>query len=124
MTIFARWLQRLLQHSASPREAPAIQLDDDGLTQVMRNGEVHTVHWNELAEVSIVTTDDGPLADDVFWVLSGERERCVVPGSAEVIGRLLRRLQALPGFRNDAVIDAMGSSGRARFVCWQRDTAH
>jgi len=31
--------------------------------------------------------------------------------------KLLEALQKLPGFDNEAVINAMGSTGNARFVC-------
>jgi len=36
------------------------------------------------------------------------------------MNELLVRLQQLPGFNNEAVIKAMGSTTHNKFVCWKR----
>jgi hypothetical protein len=43
-----------------------------------------------------------------------------VPQGAAESGALLERLQRLPDFDNGKVIEAMGSTGNARFVCWKK----
>jgi hypothetical protein len=69
---------------------------------------VETVQWSDLQAVITMTTDQGPLLDDVFWVLVGKDSGCVVPSEAEGMNNLLVRLQRLPGFDNRKVIEAMG----------------
>ena len=76
---------------------------------------------SELNEVAIVTTADGPFVDDVMWVLSGTSCGCLVPSETEGMQALLGRLQQLPSFNNEAVIEAMGCCSNARFVCWRRE---
>jgi hypothetical protein len=94
---------------------------DDELVRCQRpGGLVETVKWSDLRAVLIQTTDAGPLADDVFWILAGEESGCVVPSEAAGMERLLERLQQLPGFDNQALIEAMGSTDNRRFLCWQR----
>lgn len=74
----------------------------------------------KLDEVVIITTSDGPFAEDLFWVLrSGDRQE-VIPSGAPDAASLLEALQKLPGFDNEAVIAAMGSTSDARFVVWRR----
>ena len=74
-------------------------------------------------EVVIVTTDDGPFADDVFWVLRcGDREE-VIPDGSPASANLLETLQKLPGFDNEAVIKAMMCTDNARFVVWRRSAS-
>ena len=85
-------------------------------------GETETVRWDDLQEVGIVTTDEGPAAEDVFWILLGANGRCAVPGGADGMKELLARLQQLPGFDNGAVIKAMGSTANANFLCWKRSS--
>jgi hypothetical protein len=53
-------------------------------------------------------------------VLHGRDGGCAVPQGATGDRLLLERLQALPGFDNNAVIEAMSSTSRRRFLCWQR----
>jgi hypothetical protein len=33
----------------------------------------------------------------------------------------VKRLQSLPGFDNEQMIQAMGSATEAQFICWRRD---
>ena len=88
------------------------------------DGVQESVRWDDLAEVGIITTDEGPWFEDVFWLLIGSdgKSGCAVPQGAEGMDLLLEALQKLPGFDNRAVIEAMGSTSNARFVCWKKNT--
>ena len=99
----------------------SIVIDDRGVRRDLGNGEIEEVAWTDLTEVQIVTTDEGPFVDDVFFLLVGRHGKgCCVPQGAPGSGPLLERLQALPDFDNDQVIAAMGSTANARFVCWKK----
>jgi len=99
----------------------AIKIDDRGVRRELTNGKVEQVRWDGLEEVSVLTTADGPFAEDVFFLLAGrDGSGCVVPQGAPESGELLERLQRLPGFDNEAFIRAMSSTDDARFVCWRR----
>ena len=80
-----------------------------------------TLRWDDLAAVSIRTTDAGPFGDDMHWLLY-RRDGSVLSISAEIegAGDLLVRLQELPGFDNASVIRASASVGNATFTCWGR----
>jgi hypothetical protein len=98
----------------------SVLFDTIGVTRTMPDGRTESILWDELQEVNIVTTDEGPAVDDVFWVLSGNGKGCAVPSESVGMKELLNRLQSLPGFNNAAVIQAMGSTQNAKFVCWKR----
>jgi hypothetical protein len=106
----------------SDAEPPVVAFDEKEIYCTFKTsaGEAGTVKWSELQEVGILTTTDGPLTNDLFWILSGENGSCVVPGQAVGCDRLLGRLQQLSSFNNMEVIRAMGSTSQARFVCWRR----
>lgn len=91
----------------------------DGVTYTPANGAGRWVAWRDLWAVEVVTTDAGPFAEDVFWVLHAA-ESLVIPQSADGADALLGRLQELPGFDNQATIAAMSSAGDGRFPCWAR----
>jgi hypothetical protein len=98
-----------------------IHIDDEGVRRELGNGKVEQVAWDDLLEVGVLTTSDGPFAEDVFFVLIGRDGGCVVPHGAPESTALLARLQRLPGFDNEVLIRAMTSTEDARFVCWRRD---
>lgn len=96
----------------------------DSVTRFRPDGVQESVRWDDLVEVGILTTDEGPWSEDVFWLLlaSDLKSGCAVPQGAEGADKLLEVLQRLPGFDNEAVIKAMGSTSDAKFVCWRKYT--
>ena len=107
---------------SSRLQGSSVQFTDDTITHLRPDGKIETVRWDQLDEVGVVTTGDGPFAEDVFWMLlgPGRRARCAIPASAIGMDTLLARLQSLPDFDNEALIRAMGSTTDARFSCWRR----
>ena len=86
------------------------------------DGSSESLRWDQLAEVGILTTDEGPFREDVFWMLLGadSTSGCAIPQGVEGNELLLARLQQLPGFDDAMVIKAMGSTANASFPCWKR----
>ena len=103
------------------KRSETVQFDDTKVTRTMRNGKQETIQWSELKEVAIITTDEGPFVDDVFWVLSGANTGSLVPSEADGAKDLLVYLLKLPGFNSDAFTQAMGSTENAKFVCWSKN---
>jgi hypothetical protein len=98
----------------------SVAFDDTGVTRTLSDGRIETVTWEELQEVFIITTDEGPYVEDVYWMLSGNGRGCAIASGADGMKELVPRLQQLPGFDNAAVVQAMGSTLNARFPCWKR----
>jgi hypothetical protein len=102
------------------RQSAVVNFDDDSVTCRRGSGLVETVRWSDLRAIVIQTTADGPVVDDVFWVLVGQTTGCVVPSESTGMDGLLERLQALPGFDNEAVMAAMACTDERKFICWER----
>src|SRR5262249_44301524 len=84
-------------------------------------GRIHeSVRWADLEQIVIVTTDEGPMCEDVFWLFIGpDATGCAVPGSA-VGDPIFEALGRLPGVDYDAIIRAQGSAENASFEVWKR----
>ena len=107
------------------RQPDRVSFTDEVVCRIRPDGVEERIRWDELHEVGILTTDEGPIQEDVFFLLiaSDGKSGCVVPQGAEGCGHLLKRLQKLPGFDNEAVIRAMGSTSNGKFLCWKRSVA-
>ena len=70
------------------------------------NGVVESVEWDDLKAVVIETTNEGPFVTDVYWLLIGTQSGCLIPQGAIGEDALIKKLQTLPGFDNDALIEA------------------
>ena len=102
-----------------PESRFVVRLSDSEVVCERPDGTVERVGWDDLQKVEVVTTGDGPFAPDVFWVLHGRNGGCAIPQGPTGDSQLLERLQALPGFDNNAVIAAMSSTSDGRFLCWE-----
>jgi hypothetical protein len=109
-----RMLRRLFGRSGGQ---PSIDVTDEGVTRLLSDGSVEAVRWADLIEVRILITTDGPFAEDVFFVLDAGTHGCVVPQGHASNG-FIARLQSLPGFDNERMIEAMSTVEDAEFVCW------
>jgi len=80
------------------------------------------VAWTDIERVRILTTDQGPQTEDVFFVIDGKNGTgCMVSQELATRGKLLEALQArLDGVNNAAVIEAMMSVENKVFTIWER----
>lgn len=103
-----------------------VHVTDERIRVVRPDGKEESVTWNALKAVVVETNDTGPWGTDVLWLLIGEelKSGCVIPQGADGEKELLNRLQALPGFDNEALIEAMGSASNRKFLCWERPPNH
>lgn len=106
----------------SEKKKEKVEYDESSIRRYMVTGKIESITWDELYEIGIVTTDEGPVLDDVFWIfLNHDKSKgCAVSNNAEGFGLLLRRIQCLPNFDNETVIRAMGCTTNNRFVIWKR----
>lgn len=105
-----------------PDPAPTdhLTIDDVGITRTARNLREH-VAWGNIARVRIMTTDQGPHLEDVFFVIDAkDGSGCVVAQDLAVRSGLLEALQSrLKGLDNAAVIEAMTSADNRVFTIWE-----
>lgn len=97
-----------------------VEVSETGATCARADGRTESVKWDDLQRVEILTTDDGPFAPDIFWVLYGSSNGCVIPWGATGEQTLMKRLQALPNFRNDVLVNAIGLTNGNQLLCWER----
>jgi hypothetical protein len=99
----------------------SVQIDDWGVRRLDAGGEA--VAWADLIGVEILTTDEGPYSEDLFWLLEGADGKgvAVSGGVAQECGLLAALQERLPDLDNDAVIRSATSVENARFVIWRRN---
>jgi hypothetical protein len=128
-SFFMRWLEKrraLRRERLLPESKFVLEVTEVGIKCIRPNGDVEQVSFSDLVEVRIDTNDSGPWGADLWWVLLGSTPTsgCVYPGGATGEQVALDALQRLPGFDNEKVIQAMGSTDNASFKCWVATPNH
>ncbi len=121
----AAWRRRGRRPAAAPAPDARVTATDGEIVATAPDGAARSIRWDDLARVTIRTTDGGPWVEDVFWLLedAAGRVRVLYPGGADGAQALLAAMQArLDGFDDGRVVEAMGSTGNAAFRVWERTT--
>jgi hypothetical protein len=118
----ARDSTNLSEHGSGlkPESDFIVEVSDAGATCRRPDGNTESITWIDLQRVSVLTTDVGPFEPDIFWVLYGSASGCVIPWGATGERQLVERLQALPGFRNDVLVNATCLTVDNLLNCWER----
>lgn len=117
---FLKGLCHFESSSTTGANQPHYSIDDSGIEVICEAQPSRKCPWSEVNEIAIITTDEGPYLDDVFYVIrTNHGEICLTNFQVEEMN-LLSRFAELPGFDFEAVIKAMGSTSNAVFMCWQR----
>ena len=114
-------LERALLAWRNRRGGPGMVIIEEGRISYFGPETGAVLALDALVSVDIVTTGEGPMAEDLFWVLSDAMgQMAAIPGGAEGSGALLDTLGSLEGFSHTKVISAMSSTENARFEIWRR----
>jgi hypothetical protein len=89
-----------------------IEVNASGCLLTRSDGSQNLLLHHELQRVEMFNEDE------VYFLLIGPNASVVVSQRAQGADLLLRHLQKLPGFDNDAVVTAMAVTGKQ--LCWQR----
>ena len=109
-----------------PEALVRVGFDEDEIRCSYPEGVLRRLAWSDISRVDIRTTSEGPLLPDVFWGIhaSGDTPPILFPQGATGEPELLQTLQRkLPGFDNEALGRAMGSTADRSFLLWNRQGA-
>jgi hypothetical protein len=103
------------------RKDGMLAVDEVGIARIV-GGRRQTIAWKDLQSVRIHTTSAGPVAEDMFFVLSStDGKNCIIPNRLAVATRFLTVLQErLPELNNKEVARASGNITEAWFTIWTR----
>ncbi len=105
---------------ASSRVPARLIIDEEGVRRMYANIQLDSIEWREVVRVAVSKEDDGPVPvdDEFYFFLEGKDDRrCVVPNTYAV--ELLPRLQRLPGFDNEALVEGALGDDDELAVIWE-----
>lgn len=99
-----------------------------GLPEGPEEPATRRLAWSDIRQVDVLTTEDGPLGEDLFFVLmtqdGSDAEALVVSNAQAVPNRLLEAMDRHLGPLDHAqLLKAVGSVTLKRFTLWRRDGA-
>mgnify|MGYP005836013631 CR=1 FL=1 len=125
---FWRWRTRWrYEHAAAQRSAPPVArgtrvLVDDAGVAIDADGPPRRVAWDDIGRVHIESVEGGLDTDAVTWVLTPASGGAPLRVAQTAAGAdaMIARLQQLPGFRYEPMIQSMITTDATHFLVWER----
>ena len=111
------------EYKTNSKGIKRVKIDEEKLTIIWPNNQKEVFFLKDLKKVALITTAEGPLEPDIFWLLMFKFPIMVpsdelIPGSLAITDFMLK----LPNFNYEKFIEAMSSTSNNAFELWQRDT--
>ena len=117
--LFFKWLLKPLGLVA-PYLRTNYSFDGQVITVKRPFGKGVSVSIDELDEIGVETTDQGPFVEDSFWILKRGSTRIRIGDPHPVFKMLMERFGSLDGFDWRPFNQAMSCTGNCYFLCWRR----
>ena len=79
-----------------------------------------SIEWDKINEIVLLNTDDGPLQPDVWLVLKGENDYCLIPQGCDGFEKVYDIVSKYDGFNFENVINSMSYYENKQFLLWRR----
>lgn len=113
-------LQQRARSPLQPEGEFLVEITPSHLRCTAPDGTLQMLAWSDLNQIDVLSTADGPLSPDTFWLLHGSAAGCVIPWGTRGDQKLLAHLQTLHGFDHHAVINSTGHTEEMITTCWRR----
>lgn len=100
------------------RHISGLSVQSDTVTLHYSIGESETLDLDQLQAVRILTTDNGPFGNDLYFILEGEWGKRFISGELDDCQHLFGLFDCLPNFDHQQSVQAMGSTENAVFEVW------
>jgi hypothetical protein len=108
----------------NPEKKIVVTCTGEGIHATYPDGSVLAMTWAATRTVLIKTNDSGPWGMDFWWVVEGSGSSCLFPSGSTGEDEAREAFKThLPGFNWNAVIEAVGCTENAQFVCWESQSA-
>lgn len=82
--------------------------------------ETQQLYWNDIQEIKLINTDEGPWLPDVWLSLANGDNRCLIPQGAVGYDEIYERVSKYEEFNFENVIQSMTCTDNQEFLLWTR----
>ncbi len=121
VVLYVWFIQRFVFRKLIEEQTPVLKVDGKSGSVEYPGEEKRQIPWNAVRRIQLLTTDEGPWSEDVWWLfyLAGVDDPVVVPHGSQGNEKVFDVLEKhFSGANMEAVIKAMGSTSNATFDVW------
>ena len=78
------------------------------------------IEWNEIEEIKLINTDEGPFLPDVWLILIGNGKSCSIPQGSEGWNKVYDIVSKYDGFNFENAIKSATCTENETFKLWKK----
>lgn len=78
------------------------------------------IDWNEIEEIKLINTNEGPFLPDVWLILMGNGKGCSIPQGSDGWDKVYDIVSKYDGFNFENVIKSASCTNNETFELWQK----
>jgi hypothetical protein len=103
-----------------PEENFVITITDEIVKIEHPKRKTEMVKWNDIKEIIMLNTDDGPWLPDVWMGLIGDEGGCLIPLGAKGYDDVFDIVSKYEGFDFESYIKSATCTENAQFLVWKK----
>jgi hypothetical protein len=112
---------KLFSKSAlNPEDEFITTINDEFVKVEPPSGETCQIKWHDIKQIKLINTDEGPLTEDIWLILSGSNSTVAIPHGARGFNQVFDIISKYDGFDFDAFTNSMTSTENAEFILWTK----
>lgn len=109
---------KIFKKRKEPEEYYTVTITDSFVRVEHPKRETEQVTWKNIELIKLINTDAGPFLPDVWLVLLGKEDGCMIPQGAEGFMEVYDKISQYEGFSNENFIKSMQCTSNAEFILW------
>ena len=105
----------------NPEDEFMVTLNDLFVQVSYPEGKINKIYWNDIMEIKLINTIAGPVLPDIWLVLIGKEEVCIIPHGARRFNEVYEVISKYDGFNFDNFGNSMTCTDNAEFRLWTKN---
>ncbi len=115
------WLRGIFgKKSRQPEDRYQIEITDIFIKVQTPQGILEQIFWNDIENIKLINTDQGPWIPDIWLGLFGEKGSCLILHGTAGFDTIYDRISRYEGFNFEDVAKSMSSTENSEFLLWEK----
>ncbi len=97
-----------------------VKIDEKSITVSHPKRPLEEIDWNEIEEIKLINTDEGPFLPDVWLILLGNGKGCSIPQGSEGWDKVYDIVSKYKNFNFGNVIKSAQCAENQTFELWKK----
>ncbi|MGV8118619.1 MAG: hypothetical protein AB2L14_02535 [Candidatus Xenobiia bacterium LiM19] len=103
----------------NPEDDFKVTITDEHVKIEHPERKTEMVRWDNIKEIIMINTDQGPFLPDVWLGLMGDETGCLIPQGCKGYDEIYDIISRYEGFDFEKVIESMSCTGNEQFLLWK-----